>query len=366
MNICIAYPNKNLTFSETFITNHLKVPHQHILTGGKCPYLDETGKSIFKFPWKVNIIRALLKNLFPDLYRSIYTYSLKNHLLKKKIDLVFVEYGHTGVNIVNACKKAKVGLVVHFHGFDASVYSIRKTFQKAYIQISEYAKNIIVVSDDMRKELVKLGMRNDNIVKISCGVDPEKFFGARPEENEKVCIFVGRLTPKKAPDKTILAFNEALKEHPDAKLIIVGHGELYDETVKLVKDLNIANSIEFLGVRTSEEIVVLLRKARLFLQHSVRTISGDSEGTPVTILEASASGLPIVSTRHAGIKEAVIHGKTGYLVDEGDFLEMAKYIKLLLGDKQLAGKLGRQAREHIFDNYGLDKQIKMLTNVLYS
>jgi glycosyltransferase involved in cell wall biosynthesis len=107
-----------------------------------------------------------------------------------------------------------------------------------------------------------------------------------------------------------------------------------------------------------------MREARVFVQHSVRTSGGDSEGTPVSILEAGATGLPVVSTRHAGIKDVVQHKSTGFLVEEGDVEGMAEYMLELGSKPSLAGSMGRQARQHIAQNFSLEENIRRLSEVL--
>ena len=100
------------------------------------------------------------------------------------------------------------------------------------------------------------------------------------------------------------------------------------------------------------------------MQHSVTTAEGDQEGTPVTILEAGASGLAIVSTLHAGIKEAVINGETGYLVPEHDIKGMAGYMIKIAGDVKLAASLGEKEAAHIRKNYDIRDRINTLTALL--
>jgi glycosyltransferase involved in cell wall biosynthesis len=102
-----------------------------------------------------------------------------------------------------------------------------------------------------------------------------------------------------------------------------------------------SSSVEFLGVRTPSEISDILRGARAFVQHSIRTSYGDSESLGVVFLEAGASGVPVIATRHDGIPEVVIDEETGLLVDEGDIDGMAEQmIRLVkMGLAQL-GKAG--------------------------
>ena len=93
-------------------------------------------------------------------------------------------------------------------------------------------------------------------------------------------------------------------------------------------------------------------------------MDGDSEGTPVAILEAGAAGLPVVATRHAGIKDVVIERETGFLVDEGDIGTMADHMIQLAQSPSFAGTMGQQARKHIAGNFSLEKGIGRLWTVL--
>jgi glycosyltransferase involved in cell wall biosynthesis len=107
-----------------------------------------------------------------------------------------------------------------------------------------------------------------------------------------------------------------------------------------------------------------MRGARALVQHSVRSRDGDSEGTPLSILEAGASGIPVVSTRHGGIEDVVRHGETGLLVDEGDIHGMARHMTALVQSPDLAADLGARARAHIRAHHSMDTSIGNLMSVI--
>ena len=113
-----------------------------------------------------------------------------------------------------------------------------------------------------------------------------------------------------------------------------------------------------------DEVAEVMRRSRVFVQHSLVPASGDCEGTPVAVLEAAASGLPVVSTRHTGIVDAVIEGQTGFLVNEGDIDSMAEYIYLLLSDPARAAEMGQRARECITQKFSLEGSIETLRDIL--
>ena len=124
------------------------------------------------------------------------------------------------------------------------------------------------------------------------------------------------------------------------------------------------HTVDFKGQVRHEEVASLMRQSRVFVQHSLVPSSGDSEGTPVTVIEASASALPVVSTRHAGIVDTVIHAETGFLVDEGDIDGMADYISQLLSNPELAVEMGSRARTYACQNFDIEGSIQKLKDIL--
>lgn len=165
-----------------------------------------------------------------------------------------------------------------------------------------------------------------------------KFGGADPANAPPVFISVGSFREKKAPQLTIAAFSHVHHALPAARLRMIGEGALLDECKNLANDLGVAGAITFLGVKDHAVVEEEMRQARCFVQHSVVARSGDSEGTPVAVLEAGATGLPVVSTLHAGIPDVVIEGQTGFLVAEHDVEGMAERMLRLAQDAELAGR----------------------------
>jgi glycosyltransferase involved in cell wall biosynthesis len=104
----------------------------------------------------------------------------------------------------------------------------------------------------------------------------------------------------------------------------------------------------------------------LFIQHSIVAFNGDSEGTPVGVLEGMAAGLPVVSTFHAGIPDVVQHEYTGYLVDENDIDVMAHYMMKICDDRNLAKKMGQAGKERIKNHFTLEKHLNTINQLIYN
>jgi glycosyltransferase involved in cell wall biosynthesis len=145
---------------------------------------------------------------------------------------------------------------------------------------------------------------------------------------------------------------------------MIGGGRLRGACEDLAQGLGLGEVVSFLGTQSHDVVAEEMRHARAFVQHSLTASDGNSEGMPCSILEASASGLPVVSTRHAGIPEVVVEGSTGFLVDERDVEGMARHMERLVTDPALAAALGRAGRQRVADHFSMDSSIARLWDVI--
>ena len=177
-------------------------------------------------------------------------------------------------------------------------------------------------------------------------------------------ISVARFAEKKGPIHTLRALDILIKQFPEARLQMIGDGPMWEEAKTFVHEKGLSDHVEFLGAMSQAEYLPYLQAADVFVQHSIITKAGDSEGTPVAILEAAACGLPTVSTRHAGIPDAVIEGETGLLTDEHDVLGMAEACMFLVQNETDRLRMGVSARKHIEMNYDVVKLSQKIKSVL--
>lgn len=366
MRVCITKSNKK-AYSETFIAHQIKglsaLAEVDVMQGGWLPQCDGQGKRLN--PFFFHVIHKIIKNTIGCENDWFSLYGIQKHLVCTRPNVVLANYGIAGVKIWKACQTLHLPLIVHFHGFDAYHVPTLEKYRSAYRMMFDYATAIIAVSADMQQQLIKLGAPPEKVCKIPYGVDLQRFTVGNPGLNGPIFLAVGRFTAKKAPMKTMLAFAAVLKKIPAAQLIMVGgKEEQYEDCLALAKRMGLIDKVRFTGVCTPQQIVNLMHQARAFVQHSVVADDGDTEGTPNTILEAAACGLPVVSTWHAGIKEAVVHGETGYLVEEHDVTGMANYMVKLAEDPLLAQSLGIKGRQHIEAHYLLERQIQQLFQIL--
>jgi glycosyltransferase involved in cell wall biosynthesis len=288
--------------------------------------------------------------------------ALEGFFAQHDVDVILAEFGGNGADICKHARALKLPLIVHFHGHDAHRESVVSQYKDLYRHMFEYAFRIVSVSHHMTEALLRLGADPAKIVYNPYG-PRESFFEIKPDYRSTI-LAVGRFTDIKAPQLTLMAFKLLQEECPDARLVMGGDEGLLECCKTLASVWGIASKVTFLGAVKHEEVLPHFAQACCFVQHSLSPTYGDAEGTPVAILEAGAAGLPVVSTRHAGITEAVVHGKTGFLVEEKDVVGMKNHLRALIQDKPLCQRMGEAGREHIRDNYNIKRHIACLQQLV--
>ena len=367
MVIAVCEPGAG-AYSETFIRSHIeRLPGPIVHIHGGWPLWESQDRRIIPLAYRSAwLLRRKLPPALSALADQRASLAVSRFLRDRGVQVALAEYGPVAVSLLSVCRQAGVPLVAHFHGVDAYHHDELAKHRESYQQLFREATALVAVSRDMVEQLVRLGAPRSKVFYNSCGVDMNMFRPTRPEANPPLFVAAGRFVDKKAPHLTLLAFERVLTTCPEARLTMIGEGPLWNATRQLAAALGIDDRVEFPGRQTHSEVAEWLRRARAFVQHSVVTTYGDSEGTPVGILEAGATGLPVVSTRHAGIKEAVLSGKTGFLVDELDITGMTDAMTTLALKPALAGQMGEQAHRHVSEHYSMEVTIGALSDILHN
>jgi glycosyltransferase involved in cell wall biosynthesis len=347
----ILVPKDSLEYSETFISNHIRG-------------LGGVALSVREFmPLVLHRNASLITHLKYQLTGRRRLQRAINRLNQQQAPIL-IEYGTTAAWMLPALRHCKVPVIIHFHGFDAYRKAVVEKHLEAYSELFGLASGLVVVSTDMYQKLIELGAPEEKIHHVACGVNPDLFEETDASQTPPVFFACGRFVAKKAPLLTIRAFYQAMQQHPDIRLRYAGDGPLHESARNLVSELDINGQVEFLGAISNRAVAGELQGTRAFVQHSVVASSGDSEGTPVGIMEAGCSAVPVISTRHGGIPDVVIDGKTGMLGAEHDVDSMARAIGLLASQPELAGRMGAAARSHILMHHTLEHAIQKLKGVL--
>jgi glycosyltransferase involved in cell wall biosynthesis len=264
-----------------------------------------------------------------------------------------------------------IPLLVTFHGYDASRLLREAGYCRSLRRLFRHA-HVITVSELMRRRLLEHGARPERTRVHYIGVPVEDFaFVARRSPAEKLAagesvrfLQVSNFVEKKGHRYTLEAFREVVARHPGCQLTLAGDGPLRAEMQELAAKLGLCGCVAFPGRVSKETAIPLMSEADVFLHHSVTGDDGDEEGIPTVVMEAMATGLIVVSTRHAGIPEIVQEGRTGFLVPERD---VAAYVDAIDGVLTRSDpEMGRRASAFVRENLNLRRQNERLVEIYRS
>jgi glycosyltransferase involved in cell wall biosynthesis len=176
-------------------------------------------------------------------------------------------------------------------------------------------------------------------------------------------LFVGRLVRRKGVDDLIEAFKMLLSDFPNARLEIVGDGPERPRLTELVRTLGLEDRVKFYGSLRADALYEKYQECDVAAMPS-RTMRDDVEGFGTVFLEAGLAGKPSVGTFSGGIPEAILDGKTGILVEEGNVRELASALKRILGDADLRRRLGENARSRTLAEFTWEHTTRQLIHIL--
>jgi glycosyltransferase involved in cell wall biosynthesis len=290
-------------------------------------------------------------------------------LAKRRPVLIHAHFGVEAVYGMELAERLGVPLVTTFHGFDATLRpsqllrSRKPTWIHYLLKRAELKRRgalFIAVSGFISAQLQRLGFPTERTRLHYIGVDPAAFEPSSVAHASPVILHVARLVEKKGTVYLLEAFARIAASHPDAELAIIGAGPLRASLERRAAELRIAARVRWLGALPHAEVAQWLKRAAVFCLPSCTAANGDAEGLGLVLLEAAASGVPVVATRHGGIPEAVKDGDTGYLVAERDADELADALDTLLSSEALRWKMGDAARRFARSRFDLVRQTQVL------
>lgn len=275
---------------------------------------------------------------------------------ERNVKLIHAHFGTGGIRMLPLARAAGIPLVVTFHGFDASSLLRNASYVRSLQPVFRYAR-VIAVSGAVRQRLIEVGAPPENVHVHYIGVPLDDFaFVERHPPVERVgageplrFLQVSNFVEKKGHAYTIAAFAELLKRYPNATLTLAGDGPLRPEMEALAAELGIRDSVRFPGLVAKPQVVSLMGESDVFVHHSVTAASGDQEGVPTVIMEAMATGLPVVSSWHSGIPELVEDGVSGYLVEERNTARLAAALERAAEADRGVGRAGAARVRERFD-----------------
>lgn len=290
---------------------------------------------------------------------------LISRLGETKPGVAHIHYGVEAALFAPVLRPAGIPALVSFYGHDCTAFPSRAFGLGGYLLRKNVFNNpavkvITAMSPDMEKDLLALGCPGNKIRVHYHGIDASRFNRPRKfrENGELTFLMISMLDPKKGHDVLIRAFAQAIKEtRIPITLKIYGKGELEKQLVSMIANSG-TDRIRLFGPLTfgSDEHLSALASADVFVHPSRKSVSGEKEGIPGAIVEAMASGLPVITTRHAGIPYIITDNVTGLLVRENNAEELTQAFIRIANDASLRKRLGEAARDYAMGSLDISRK----------
>jgi glycosyltransferase involved in cell wall biosynthesis len=278
--------------------------------------------------------------------------------------LIHAHFGFDGVEAWPVARRLNVPLLVTLHGSDITTRMKWFAEGKAGRRWQSYpyrlramaqAGNVtfVAVSENIRHAALAAGLPGGRIFVRPLGVDTGRFAPSAPPVARRapVVLFMGHLAEKKGLAYLLDGFEIVRRQLPNAELVIAGDGP---ERQKLAARAAKMGNVRFVGGYTPEQARELLGQARVLCLPSVTAESGDAEGLGIVILEAQASGVPVVTSARGGATEGMLDGGTGFAFKERDVEAMSAHLLTVLRDDELAARLSEAAVAFARERFDLE------------
>ena len=276
-------------------------------------------------------------------------------------DVIHAHFGREGIFIAPVAERLGIPLVVTFYGYDISSLPQKEGWREKYRALWKQVGAITVLSEEMRRRVQELGCPEEKLTVVHLSRHLDQFPFRPLASDVKTVLFVGRLTPKKAPLDALRAVQRANEIGAGLHLEVIGDGECRDETERYVDEHDLAETVTLRGYLSNEKVGARMRAADVFLLSSKTAPNGDREGTPTVLVEAQATGLPCVTTRHSGIPEMIPRANQHLLVEEGNVEGLADALcDVTESDPEELKAIARRGREKVERDFKLSKEVKTL------
>ena len=284
-------------------------------------------------------------------------------LERRHTDLMHVYFGHTGVHLLPFIKNWDRPTVVSFHGADVMLRPEKPNYAPQLQELFQTVPLVMARSNSLARRLEEIGCPAEKIRLNRTGIPLAEFpFTHRlmPADGEWRLVQACRLIPKKGLATALEAFACFRKKYPKATFTIAGDGPLKQELEELAAKLGIADAVIFRGFLQTPELNTLYAQSHVFLHPSEITEDANQEGIPNAMLEAMATGLPVVATLHGGIPEAVEQERSGLLVPERDVAALTAALEQITESSEYLQIMGRRASESVCEEFEHSRAIKKL------
>lgn len=297
--------------------------------------------------------KALLWQVFYFLEAGV----LARHLQDRRIVHLHNHFGSS------SCSVALLTATMTGLPFSFTMHGPSEFFETAHWRLDEKvarAAFTVAISHFCRSQLMYFSDRTHwhRIRIVHCGIDPARFPPRAPQPDAHPHIaFVGRLDPVKGADLLLDALAALRPSHPGLTASFIGDGPQADHTRARARTLGLDDVTTFLGAQPEEAVADLLQRADLLVLPSF------AEGLPVVLMEAMATGLPVIASRIAGIPELVRDGENGLLIPAGDTVALTAAIDRLLTDPDLRLRMGQDGRATVLADFTIETEARRLARL---
>jgi len=352
---------KNIVYAQ-WMENQDMFPFERIVPMTKLHHRPK-GNFLLRF-WYKYIIRQWPPPVQINKYIGpCHPWNLIELLQKDQPALVHVYYGHKAVGFLPMLQEWAGPWIVSFHGVDVAKDIDKPEHLAQLRQVFASAQLVLARSQSLLNRLSELGCPED---KLRLNRTPIPFDSVPssvrqlPTNDEWVFVQACRLIAKKGILTTLKALQQVVKTHPHIKYILCGEGPMVDKIRQEITARGLDKNVVLRGWLDQRSLLAQYEKAHAFFHPSELTQGQDQEGIPNSMLEAMATGLPVVATRHGGIPEAVTHDFDGLLVGERSPNELATAILRLIEEPGLLSKLSCNAATSVREQFGAPSQIARL------
>lgn len=298
------------------------------------------------------------KSTLTDLVRLSYYAPYYKH-----IDLIHSHFGFraavTGLQISQILDKP---FTFTAHAFE--IFREPYCSDKRLKMLTDGASKVITPSIFNKNYIIqKTECFEDKIEIIRATINPLKFINQNRLNHDKTkikIVAIGRLTEKKGFEYLIKSMAEITESHPETFLNIIGTGEIESDLIKLADELNLSKSINFLGAQTNEKCMHEILSSDISVLPCVKAIDGDVDVCPLSLQEAMAMEVPVISTTVGSVPELIENGIEGILVPERDESALTQAIEKLIASPELREKMGKKGRDKILKEFNIEKQVSLL------
>lgn len=308
-----------------------------------------------------------IKDAPPFLYDREIEY-IDQLLRDRGADVLHIYFGNSALQLLPLMEQSDrpCPIVVSFHGADAGVDMDKPAWREAMASVFQKADAVMARSQALVADLEELGCPRSKLTVQRAGIPLDEWPvmpRTAPVDGGWRFVQSGRLIEKKGYDTTLRAFAKFHEKHPQSRLVILGEGPLMQPLKKLANDLDITKFVTFAGFVEQGRIRMEYGWAHAFLHPSRTSEDGNREGVPNSMLEAMATGLPVLATEHGGIPEAVSDGVEGFLADENDWEAFAVAMHDLAASERTWTQASEAARAKVEAKFERSRQIDELEDI---